>query len=185
MLSGGGNDFTNKALEMLLNHKESGFPTLNKDIIKAAFDVRLRAAYLELISLATESCNQLFNPKRPIPVLVHGYAYAVPDGREVGGHRKDWSFVPGPWLKPAFHSKGYFDLPENTKTIKRIINRFNRMLSSLPKEKGCSHVRYVDLRPLLSNDLKKYKKDWGNEIHPKNKAFKRIAKKFKKIIENQ
>lgn len=60
------------------------------------------------------------------------------------------------------------------------------MLASLARENEFAHVKYVNLRGLLSNDLKKekYKKYWANELHPTKKGFKLVAKKFKNVIEN-
>ena len=178
LLSGGGNDCTGAVLEGLLNHSQSGLPTLNEDMVKCLIDVHLCEAYKHLIRLITGLCDELFKPSKPIPVLVHGYAYAVPDGRGIFR-------LPSFWLKPAFEKKGYTDLKKNTETIKKLIDRFNDMIASLCKVKGFGHVRHVDVRDCLTNDLEndQYQNDWIDELHPTDGGFKRIAEKFKEIIE--
>jgi len=174
LLSGGGNDFTGQTLKVLLNHSESGLAPLSQDVVTGLIDVRLRAAYTRLINLITETCCRLFPESEQIPVLVHGYAHAVPDGR-------GFLFF-GPWLEPAFKSRGYTDrLAENTKTIECLVDQFNNMLISLTKR--FPHVRYVDVRPCLTNGVD-YKDKWKDELHPRESAFTCIAKKFAEIIEN-
>jgi len=46
------------------------------------------------------------------------------------------------------------------------------------------HVRYVNVTDLFSDDLSKYKDDWGNELHPTADGFKRVAERFVAAIEN-
>ena len=130
-----------------------------------------------IILLSAASSSKLYNHK--IPILIHGYDYAVPDGR---GVRFLVKTVSGPWFKPAFKKKGYRDLAENTKTIKKLTGRFNEMLSNLSA--GFPHVHHVDVRKSLKNSLKNelYKDYWANEFHPTDKEFKLVAKKFHKVI---
>ena len=178
LLSGGGNDFTGQTLEVLLNHSESGPDPLNQDVVKGVINVRLRDAYTRLINLITETCDRLFPQSKQIPVLVHGYAHAVPDGR---GFLGGWGPLPGPWLEPAFKSRGHTDLDKNTQTIESLVDQFNDMLISL--QNGFQHVRYVDVRDCLTNGVS-YRDDWKDELHPREQAFTRIARKFAAIIEN-
>jgi hypothetical protein len=108
-----------------------------------------------------------------VRVIVHGYAYPVPDGRGFWGGA--W-FLPGPWLEPGFRRKGYAQLPANTQVMKQLIDAFNVMLDGLVSDLVAAgkDVRYVDLRPFLSNGAD-YKKDWANELHPTGDAFRRVA----------
>ena len=77
----------------------------------------------------------------------------------------------GPWLKPAFKDKGYNCLQANTKTMKKVICRFNNMLSELANE--FNHVIHVDVRDCLSNNLEQdtYKEDWGDENASHRRRF--------------
>ena len=74
-------------------------------------DVRLRDAYACLIGGLTELSRQYLN--RPIPILIHGYDYPVPDGR---GFLGGFGPLPGPWLEPGFHRKGHPDQGKNAAT---------------------------------------------------------------------
>jgi phospholipase/lecithinase/hemolysin len=48
-------------------------------------------------------------------------------------------------------------------------------------ERVVSHVRYVDLRPTLSNAAN-YKRSWANEFHPTDAGFTLIAAQFASAI---
>jgi hypothetical protein len=176
LLSGGGNDLTGDDLAILLNHAASGLPAINADIVRGVIDVRLKNAYAFLIGGLTEIAMQLLD--RPIPILLHGYDYAVPDGRGFFG---GLFILPGPWLQPGFLRKGYADLGANKKAVESIIDRLNDMLEGLSGAPGFGHVRYVDLRRTLSNAAN-YKRDWDNELHPTKLGFKAVADKIARAI---
>lgn len=175
VLSGGGNDIAGTEFHMLLNHVASGLPALNPGIVDSIIGERLMFAYSCLIGRATAAAKDLF--RRRIPVLIHGYAHPVPDGRGFWGG--GW-FLPGPWLQPGFEQKGHEDLPTNTDVMVDLIDRFNRMASTIPTLKGFEHVTYIDLRPELTNELahRKYRSDWDNELHPTEDGFEAVAAKF-------
>lgn len=177
LLSGGGNDFTGQNLEALLNHSESGLCTLNQDVVRGVINVRLYAAYMRLIGLISKTCDSFFS--QPVPVLIHGYAHAVPDGHG-WGWLKGWGPLPGPWLKTAFTNKGYPDLCRNTQTIGSLVDKFNSMLIGI--QNRIRRVRYVDVRDCLTNG-RDYRSDWQDELHPTEQAFCRIAVKFSETIE--
>lgn len=112
-----------------------------------------------------------------MPIVIHGYAYAVPDGRGfLGG---GW-ILPGPWLRPGFLQKGHTDLQKNIDEVENLIDTLNDMLALLPASPNIENTTYLDLRSVLSNDRtnSKYKKDWENELHPTAKGFTDVAQKF-------
>ena len=172
LLSGGGNDLAGDQFAMLINHAASGLPPLNDDVVRGVIDVRVRNAYAFLISGLTEIATRLL--QRPIPILLHGYDYAVPDGR---GFLGGFAFLPGPWLQPGFHRKGHGDTDANVEVMEQLINTFNAMLRQLAGVVGFGHVRYVDLRGTLSNAAS-YKRDWANELHPTERGFRSVAQKI-------
>ncbi|MCC6235058.1 MAG: hypothetical protein IT580_20610 [Verrucomicrobiales bacterium] len=172
LLSGGGNDIVGDEFAILLNHATSSLPTLNEDIVRGVIDVRLRAAYARLISGTTEIARSYLG--RPIPIITHGYDYPVPDGR---GFLGGWWVLPGPWLEPGFHRKGYLDQAQNTTLVGGLIDRFNVMLGSLCDHPQFAHVHYLDLRGTLRRDSQ-YRKDWGNELHPTAHGFELVTNKF-------
>ena len=190
LFSGGGNDFACE-LPAILNDKQSGTDVLNNQKLKELIDVKLKDAYTKLIKIVTTKSQELY--KKKIPILIHGYDYPVPDGRGVNSDGTGWMCkvlfcilkIPrkiGPWLKRAFKCKGYEDLQANTNTMKKVIDRFNCMLSKLDKK--FDHVTHVDVRNCLSNKLKNcaYKEDWGDEMHPTDDGFEKVAKKFHEEI---
>jgi len=128
LLSGGGNDIAGDEFALLLNHVKSSLPPINEDIVRGVIDVRLRAAYASVIGGLTEIAQRYLN--RPIPIITHGYAYPVPDGR---GFLGGFWLLPGPWLEPGFRKKGHLQVAKNTALMVGLIDRFNAMLADLSR----------------------------------------------------
>jgi len=183
LLSGGGNDIAGTGFQLLLNHKQSGLPVLNDRVVRGLIDDRLDCAITSLISSLTYLCEYIF--KARVPILIHGYAHPVPDGRGfLGG---GWG-LPGPWLEPGFRQKGYGAsrenpraLAENTEVMKVLIDRFNAVLGRIARRPALrGHVRYVSVLDTLTNELQggKYKRSWADELHPNESGFRKIAARF-------
>ncbi len=184
LLSGGGNDIAGTEFGVLLNHVKSGLPPINAKVADGVMEERLRFATGYLISTVTRLGEQFF--QKTIPVVIHGYGYPVPDGR---GYLGGFWFLPGPWLKPGFVEKGFFandsaaELANCRDLMKDLIDRFNSVQASIAGSAGFEHVEYVDLRPLLSNQLPNaYKNSWENELHPTGDGFKRVAEAFAETL---
>lgn len=186
LLSGGGNDIAGDEFAMLLNHASSGLQDLNGSVVRGVIDERLRFAVASVIASVTALSMEHFGKK--VPVVVHGYAHAVPDGR---GFKGGFWILPGPWLEPGFRQKGYVtapsgrvDLPRCTEIVERLIDHFNVMVASVAAlPEFAAHVRYVDLRDVLSNDLPSaYRNAWDDELHPTKAGFGMVAKKFHDVI---
>jgi len=175
VLSGGGNDLAGEEFVTLLNHAASGLPALSPQLLDVIIGERLMFAYGCLIGRATQAAEEIFLGR--IPVVIHGYGYPVPDGRGFWGG--GW-FLPGPWLKPGFCSKGHTDPQANADVMVKLIDRFNQMASTIPTLKGFEHVTWVDVRPVLSNELAgdRYQASWENELHPTEAGFEAVADKF-------
>lgn len=173
LLSGGGNDVAGDAFAMLINHKLSPNPGINAEILEGVLQQRVRFAYATILSAVTQLCIRYLG--RPVPVLVHGYGYPVPDGR---GFLGGWGPLPGPWLEPGFREKGYDDLAERIAIAVQLIDAFNKMIGQLAGQPEFAHVHYIDLRPELSNDPASYKKWWGNELHPTARGFEAVTARF-------
>lgn len=82
LLSGGGNDIPKNLCKMLNDNGSSAQSSnpLNESEVNKVI-VGLRGEYLKLLTKINHLCAALFNNTK-IPVLVHGYAYSVPDGRQ-------------------------------------------------------------------------------------------------------
>jgi lysophospholipase L1-like esterase len=180
LLSGGGNDIAGDEFAVLLNHKLSTLPALNEQVVNGILDERLRFAIVSVLSSLTALSEQYF--KRRIPILVHGYGNAVPDGR---GYLGGAWVLPGPWLRPGFVAKGYDDLTFCAGVVADLIKRFNLLLQSITTDPGFKHVTYLDVRGVLSSTLpgKAYKKDWNDELHPTQSGFQAVANEFNKVIQ--
>jgi hypothetical protein len=170
LLSGGGNDIAGNEFGMLLNHAASPIAGLNDDVVTGVIDKRTKVAYTKIIATVSAISQQHLG--QPLPILVHGYAFPVPDGR---GFLGGFSFLPGPWLEPGFRDKGFDDLRRNTAIMQTLIDRFNGMLQTVTAM--FAHVHYVDLRKTLVNDAT-YKRHWANELHPTKAGFKLVAAEF-------
>jgi len=176
LLSGGGNDIAGDEFAILLNHAASSLPAINDDIVRGLIDVRLRAAYARIISGLTTIAQKYLG--RPIPIVTHGYDYALPDGRGFWG---GWGPLPGPWLEPGFQRKGHVDFGENSAVVVKLIDRFNTMLKDVSATPGFGHVHYLNLRNTLKHGAN-YEKDWENELHPTEVGFALVSKKFADLI---
>jgi hypothetical protein len=174
LLSGGGDDVAGREFGMLLNNAYSPISGWDKEIVDAVLNERIAGAYASMLASMTVSCEQYFGKK--LPILVHGYDYAVPDGR---GFLGGWPF-PGPWLDPGFREKNFADLAKRVRMMQDLMDQFNTMVSSLSSHPDLSHVHYIDLRHTLSNDLTNdaYKLWWANELHPTADGFHKVAERF-------
>jgi len=169
LLSGGGNDIAGREFHMLLNHARSPIAGVSESVVRGIIDERIRFAYLHILSAVTEVCERVAGTR--IPILTHGYAYPVPDGRGVLG---GWWFLPGPWLEPGFRDKGFRNREDNKAMMRTLIDRFNTMLAEVAATPDLGPVHYVDLRPLLPSGSH-YKDYWANEMHPTEDGFHRVA----------
>ena len=90
---------------------------------------------------------------------------------------------PGPWLEPGFRRKGYLELAERCHVMETLIDRFNAVLAGIAGGPGLEHVRHVDLRRTLSNALPRaYKAWWKDELHPTEKGFVAVARRFDEVL---
>jgi hypothetical protein len=176
LFSGGGNDIAGDEFFMLLDHARSASPGANEDVVRGVIDVRIRNAYVSILSAVTKLCVE--KTGHALPILVHGYGYAVPDGR---GFLGGWWILPGPWLRPGFVRKGLLDLDENRRTLVTLIDRFNTMLEGVAAAPLFPHVHFVDLRGLLPNGAG-YKRWWADELHPTGRGFEAVARRFAEVI---
>jgi hypothetical protein len=179
LLSGGGNDLAGAGAEfgMLLDHARSASAGLNEQVASGVIDQRGRLAYISILSAVTEICREWI--RRPLPILIHGYDYPVPDGR---GFLGGWTFLPGPWLEPGFRAKGFARMQIRKAIIRELVDRFNGMLQGVAALSEFSHVTYVDLRGILSTG-RDYKKYWDNEMHPTVKGFRLVTDRFVSVLD--
>jgi hypothetical protein len=171
LLSCGGNDLAGDQFIVLLNHRQSPTPGLNIPIVTEVF-ARLKDTIGAVVGLLKGIGTRIFGVD--LPVILHGYGHAVPDGRGF----LNTSLFSGPWLAPAFEQKGYTSLPERVLIMANLIDRFNALQQEIAA--NIPAVGFVDARPVLSNDLQndRYRDDWSNELHPTGDGFANVAALF-------
>lgn len=183
LLSGGGNDIAGNEFGMLLNDAKSPIAGWNDEVVDGVINQRIATAYRTVLDAITQFCHYYF--KQELTILIHGYDYAVPDGR---GYLGGLGCLPGPWLQPGFFEKHFKDLSKATAMVQDLIDRFNTMLQKLEQEPTYKdHVRYVNLRRTLSNVLpgRAYRTWWANELHPEPKGFDAVTAKFLSALEER
>ena len=167
LLSGGGNDFAGTELLGYLNHKSSGLEAIRRSFTSFAINEYCKKAFekiMESIWLIDNNIN----------IVVHGYGYPVPDGRAVI-RLLGFSFV-GPWLRPSFCAKGYFDRTERESIMRELMDMFNDMLEKLALSDQRKRIHYINLRTLIKRE------DWENELHLHNSSYKRVSDVFNTVI---
>lgn len=174
LLSGGGNDVVGEEFAQLLNHRRSGLAPLDPVLVDQVVNKRMAASYMALIHSITETCGREVGAR--LPIFIHGYAYAVPDGRSA--FRLGWiTSLAGPWLRPSFERKGYESLAEMQPVVDTLIDRLNEMQQEIARLPNNAHVHYVDLRRAFprTGDHTDW---WGDELHPTDEGFDAVATLF-------
>ena len=174
VISAGGNDIIGM-LHLLVNDKQAGRGILNKSFAREFIRKCLYQLCKDLVKYITKECIAQFDKK--IPILFHGYAYAVPDGR---GNVLDKEG----WIYPVLERKGHYNLQANTEAVSKLIDIFNEMLEHLSAK--FTHVGYINLRPIVSNQLDEdaYREDWRDEIHLTLKGMRKVAAAIHAKIQN-
>ena len=153
LLSAGGNDLVKELQsengEALLYPAALDQGIVKTNELRKFVYVSLRSDYLQLLRFVTALCSEVFETQARIPIITHGYARPVPDGRYAGIAM----FSRGPWLKPVFDHLGHKSLEGNTQAMADTVDEINEMLRTLPNEDGLDHVRYVDVRNCLDNTV--------------------------------
>jgi hypothetical protein len=165
LFSGGGNDIAGPEFILMLNHRRSGLPALNRGVAEAVV-ASLRHAYETMIRLTNHYCATEY--REIVPIVVHGYADPVPDGRGV-----IWF---GPWLGPSFDKMGWDDMEVRKAVMREVMGLFNAMLAGLSRD--FNNVHHLDLRNVLAQTPA----DWANELHPTAQGFEKVAEAFDKLI---
>ncbi|MGF1468144.1 MAG: hypothetical protein ACFCGT_18650 [Sandaracinaceae bacterium] len=165
LFSGGGNDIAGEELSAFLNHAGSRLAPLRRSYAEYAIGTSFRRAYEHLF-------ERVWSVAPSLPIISHGYAYAIPDGR---GYRRlaiRWS---GPWLRPHLVAKGHESVREGRRIIRDLIDLFNEMLQDLSAQHA--HFHHVDVRTVVADG------DWENELHLDGRGFGKVAEAFDRVIQ--
>lgn len=164
LFSGGGNDLVGKKTfhKWIKEHKPGMKPGdyLNKRTIKAAFAI-LQVHYEELFEIRNRYSPGTY-------ILLNAYDFAIPNGKGV-------CFLE-PWIEPGLDIR---NVPKwinfRREIVKLFLKEFDRLLDKLARSE--KRVIVVPTQSTLN------KNEWANELHPKNKGFKKIARVFQQEID--
>jgi Dyp-type peroxidase family len=175
LLSGGGNDSTEAAMERLILPKGSAAPTRLDPQALGAHIARLQASYVTVLKAIDAEFGR---QGRKLPVIVHGYDYPIPSGR-----------FPKRWLSDPFERKGYdcsraSDVHEASVAMRELIDAFNQMQSGLKAVTGFDFVVHVNLSGTIEAAWPHNPTDgWANDLHPTDEGFALLAAKLDSAIQ--
>jgi hypothetical protein len=133
----------------------------------------LRLGYTRMIGLVRSEPG-LEN----LPVIIHGYDYAIPYPASSSDKRKPIYADKDQWLGRAFAKREINDPELRQKIIVVFIDRLYKMLFSLKDEEGQNDVHVVDCRGSMPNVS-----DWNDEIHGTSQGFREVGTRFKSVLD--
>ena len=167
MVSGGGNDAVDYELALNIDCSHAATPA---DCIDALGMVALVKQLTQSMGLLLHEVFVAFEQIGRTPLtFLHGYDYAVPDGRGFGLAGLPFK---GPWLKPAMDAR---KVPPDIGLRKGVMRILIDSVATAFKqfENPAAGIRFVDCRGTLDSGPD-YKKDWDNELHPTNRGFNKV-----------
>lgn len=165
LFSGGGNDILGPELSVFVDHFAKG-----GEIRSGIFE-----NFSETIQQSLHGfIEEVLAANSEVHFLMHTYTTPFPDGRAVE--------IPilrnyGPWMKPVFERKGFFDEEGNylekeaRMRVRSIVDSFGKVLRKLESDYSRFHV--VDVTDLASD-----KDDWTDELHLNVSGNAAVATRF-------
>ena len=195
LLSGGGNDVVAERLFPIVLTKDKApakGSLLSPTVLTQTIDVGLANTLRTILRHWLAARNALLPVGQRPPILLHGYDYPIPDGRNAFGVV---DFEVSSWLGAVFHRCGYSDVEDRDRidaATQELIDRLNAMQQAVMKELNAAtepvNVIHIDLRNTLRGSadppyrFDRYTSKWDNELHPTRAGFAQIAEKFAAVI---
>jgi hypothetical protein len=139
--------------------------------VKRTFDF-LESGYGKII--ATVRGDPSF---RALPIVFHGYDYAIPGGWPGDPRRPLWA-EQDKWLGKPMRAKGIVDHDLQRAIVRLLIDRLYAMLAKLAGNSAATRVYVVDVRGALGPV-----QSWADEIHGTSTGFANVAARFKAVID--
>ncbi|WP_256081873.1 SGNH/GDSL hydrolase family protein [Massilia sp. YIM B04103] len=158
LFSGGGNDLAGDQFRLWVRDAVSAGSDPAQGLLQPRVDGVLavvRAAYEDLAQ-ARDRIDA------SIPIFVHSYDFALPDGKGVCGA--------GPWLQPGLLDRGWEALADGQVIVRELLSQFSALLDELQTR----HANFIHVK--TQGTLGAH--DWANELHPTPGGFARITQKF-------
>jgi hypothetical protein len=108
-----------------------------------------------------------------LPILLHGYDYALPFGQPGDARNPGWA-APDEWLAGPMRQKGIQDPDLQRNIVRLLIDALYDMLDKVAGDSRTTHVHVVDVRRTLTNVGQ-----WADEIHATDRGFAKIADLFR------
>lgn len=181
LFSGGGND--------LVGEDASGRPVLEKVVRRHQsgqdarwhIDTQEYGKTLDRIEdYFREVLSRVADQFPGLPVLVHGYDYAIPGPAPNEWRRPVWASI-DEWLGRALRARAVLDHTLQRQIIKLMIDDLNERLIQLcgngeANGQAFRNAWHVDIRGTLAP------KDWADELHPTDAGFDKVAQKFRAVL---
>lgn len=179
LISGGGNDVHQRRpipspLARMVRPKAGGPPWLDPLAQQAFVEVQLATDLRKLLQ------NLTGLTRRRIPILVQGYDYPVPDGRNYLVLKRL------AWLYPSIVlDKGHDPLGSGREIMRTLIEALNLMQARVCADFAGLQVRHLRLTgtaddPAFGGD---YTRFWDNELHPTVDGFLALAGRVHSAIQ--
>lgn len=158
LFSGGGNDIVDNPMALWVRDFD---PTIEP---KHHLDSTRFAAALAIVRAGYEDLIALRNKHSPnTHIVLHGYDFAIPDGRGVCGL--------GPWMKPTFDLHNFPTRAAAQEVVTEMLKQFAAMVKSMTI---ASAVTYIETQGTLAPKTS----SWHNELHPSSDGFDKFADLF-------
>lgn len=158
LFSGGGNDLAGDQFRLWVRDAVHAGSDPAQGLLQERVDGVLavvRAAYEDLAQ-ARDRIDAA------IPIFVHSYDFALPDGKGVCGA--------GPWLQPGLLDRGWEALADGQAIVRALLGQFAALLDGLQAR----HANFIHVRTQGTLGAQ----DWANELHPTPDGFARITQHF-------
>jgi hypothetical protein len=133
---------------------------------------RLEADYLKVVS--TIRLDAAF---AQLPIIIHGYDYAIPGGFP-GDTRRPIYAKQDEWLGGPMKQKGIVDPAFQRAIIRVLIDALYDMLTRVAGDSVQTKIHLVDVRGTLAAN------EWADEIHGTSPGFGKVAKLFADVIDD-
>jgi len=165
LFSGGGNDIVDNPMALWVRDWD---PTIEA---KHHLDSTRFAAALAIVRAGYEDLIALRNKLSPnTHIVLHGYDFAIPDGRGVCGL--------GPWMKPTFDLHNFPTRAAAQEVVTEMLKQFAAMVKSMTIAKA---VTYIETQGTLAPKTS----SWHNELHPSSDGFDTFADLFQAHLKGQ
>ena len=172
VFSGGGNDIVH-AMDYFL--KNNVYLSTSEPNISEIVDQKILENKLDEIVKNYVKLNSAIEESSPdTHVFMHQYDYLQE------GLLGEGASIAGPWVGHSFdkkYGKGGWDKKGGKAVIDYVVNQLAERLDQF----ASSHMRFTLVRSLGSLDWKHW--EGGDEIHPNEEGFRKIARLFRNAIE--